>query len=333
MSDRADASSAPAASVVVATRNRSALLGRLLDALEAQDLSEPFEVVVVDDASTDDTPELLAKRAAVARGFTLVALSQETNRGPATARNRGWRTASAPVVCFTDDDCIPDPGWVRAHLAAVATGAEVVQGRTMPVPAQKHRSRPFSRSIQRERDGGFYETCNMAYRREVLEEVGGFDETFRFPFGEDTDLAWRAIDAGHPVVFTAAAEVHHEVWPFDWRSHKSDIRRHEGLVQLVKKHPHLRELFPMPWCVARRHSAALATVGALAVLPGRPRSRLRWLVAVGAGANYFAVCWHVRWHPPKRKYWPGYLAAMLASDLAEVGVMAASSVKYRTFLL
>jgi GT2 family glycosyltransferase len=203
----------------------------------------------------------------------------------------------------------------------------------MPVPDQSHRSTPFSRSIQRERNSGFYETCNMSYRRDVLERVGGFDEDFRYPWGEDTDLAWRAIDSGCGVVFNSLAEVFHEVWPFKWSAHLADIRRQEGLVLLVRKHPRIRELFPMPWCAYRRHSAGLGAVGAAAMTLTKPKSTLRWLVAAAAVANYYYVCRVTRWRPRKRKYWPGYLPAMLASDLAEVGVMAAASAKYRTLLL
>lgn len=324
---------APKASVVVATRNRAELLGRLLDALELQE-SEHFEVIVVDDASTDRTPALLAKRATTAAAYSLVAIRQEMNHGPAAARNRGWRASSAPVVCFTDDDCIPQKGWLNAHIATIEAGADLVQGRTNPVPEQRNRSTPFSRSIQRERDGGFYETCNMSYRREVLEQVDGFDENFRFPFGEDTDIAWRAIEAGYGVAFNSLAEVYHEVWPFDWNAHVADVQRKESLVLLVRKHPRLRELFPMPWCAYRRHSAALGALGALGgALAGRPRSSLRWTVALAAMANYYYVCRVTRWPPRKRKYWPGYLPAMMASDLAEVGIMAIASVRQRTFLL
>lgn len=324
--------SLPVASVVVATRNRAELLGRLLDALELQE-SEPFEVIVVDDASTDRTPAMLEERARTTTQFTLVSLHQEVNHGPAAARNRGWRAARAPVICLTDDDCIPQKRWVQTHVASIASGADLVQGRTIPVPDQRGRSTPFSRSIQRERDGGFYETCNMSYRREVLERVGGFDEEFRLPFGEDTDLAWRAIDEGYGVVFNSLAEVHHEVWPFGWKAHIADVRRKESLVLLVRKHPRLRELFPMPWCAHRRHSAALGALGAVLVTAIRPNSALRWSVAVAAAANYYYVCRVTRWPPRKRKYWPGYLPAMLATDLAEVGVMAAASVRQRTFLL
>ena len=324
--------SGPVVSVVVASRNRADLLARLLDALELQDVG-PFEVIVVDDASTDRTPALLAERAATATAFTLVGLRQEHNRGPAAARNRGWRTATAPIVCFTDDDCVPQEGWLQAHIMAMSSGADLVQGKTMPVDEQRHRLGPFSRTIQRERDGGFYETCNMSYRREVLERVDGFDEEFRFPFGEDIDLAWRAIDTGSRVVFSDLAEVQHEIWPFSWPSYVADVRRREGLVLLVRKHPHLRRLFRRPWCVTRPHEAALITGAVLVIAAMKPRSLVRWAGAGVGIIHYYGVAREARYAPRLRRQWPACLMLILGSDLTEVGAMAMFSVKHKTFLV
>jgi glycosyltransferase involved in cell wall biosynthesis len=323
----------PVASVVVASRNRAALLDRLLRGLDAQDMTEPFEVIVVDDASTDRTPKVLDEWLGRENRFRLQALRQDPNRGPAAARNRGWQVAAGEVICFTDDDCIPDPAWVATHVAAVRGGASIVQGRTLPVPDQRDRWTPFSRSITRTRDGGFYETCNMAYRRDVVEQAGGFDEDFRFPYGEDTDLAWRAIGAGHGITFASEALVHHEVWPFEWHAFLADLRRREGTVMLVQKHPHLRQLFPAPWCEHRRHTGAMLTVGALGSLARHPRKPSRWLAVAGAVGHYYSVSKLARHGPRRRRYWPAYLPLLLAADLAEVGVMAAASAKHRTLLL
>ena len=141
-----------AIAVVAATHDRSGRLAALLDALRAQTIgTERFEVVIVDDASSDDTRELLAD--AVQRGdLALTVLRHDSPRGPAAARNAGWRTASAPIVAFTDDDCRPSPGWLEAGLRAMAatangTGEAIVQGLTEPDPREADRLGPFSRSL------------------------------------------------------------------------------------------------------------------------------------------------------------------------------------------
>ena len=114
----------PEIAVVAATHNRSDRLAALLDALRAQTLgSDRFEVVIVDDASSDGTRELLAE--ARGRGdLALTVLHQDSSRGPAAARNAGWRAATAPLVAFTDDDCRPSPGWLAAGLRALTATAD-----------------------------------------------------------------------------------------------------------------------------------------------------------------------------------------------------------------
>ncbi|HEY2557514.1 MAG TPA: glycosyltransferase family 2 protein, partial [Diaminobutyricibacter sp.] len=124
----------PAISVVVATHNRAGLLPRLVAALEAQEPCGPFEVVVVDDGSTDETFTVLEDLARVTP-LDLVPVRMTRNGGPAAARNAGWQRARAPLVAFTDDDCTPQPGWL-ARLLDDLDRFDVVQGRTVPDPEQ-----------------------------------------------------------------------------------------------------------------------------------------------------------------------------------------------------
>ena len=314
----------PIASVVVASWNRAPLLARLLDALEMQDVG-PFEVVVVDDASTDDTPELLAKRSATT-AFTLIALRQERNQGPAAARNRGWQTSTAPIICFTDDDCIPSPGWLASLVAAADNQIDIAQGRTEPAFAQRASWGPFSMTMEKRTEDGFYETCNIAYRKEWLERLGGFDEEFRFPCGEDTDLGWRARKAGARTSFVDEAVVEHEIWPFRWKSRLGDIRRREGYIVLLGKHPELRALFPSPFFQKQTHPRALAAAASLLSLAAKPRSLPRWALAAGLLRAYFVVAKPERPNV-RRRDWPWVLPLCLASDLADVTSLARASVR------
>ncbi len=200
--------------VVVATRDRPERLAALLDALASQTIgSERFEVVVVDDASSDAAGTAAAvDRRRDRMGIRL--LHRDRPGGPAAARDDGWRATTAPAIAFTDDDCVPAPGWLAAGLRAMtANPAAIVQGRTEPAPWERERAGPFSRTIAvREPDPAF-QTCNVLYPRAVLERVDGFDTAAfgRSPGGEDSDLAWRAIESGAMAAFAPDALVYHAV--------------------------------------------------------------------------------------------------------------------------
>src|SRR5690242_17185941 len=105
------------------------MLEALLDSLGRQSFdSSRFEVIVVDDASTDGTGEVL-EQVAERAPYELRSLGG-TGSGPAAARNRGWREASAPLVAFTDDDCVVTPVWLEELVEASDGEETVVQGRT-----------------------------------------------------------------------------------------------------------------------------------------------------------------------------------------------------------
>src|SRR5947209_721307 len=197
----------PLVSVVVATHNRPARLERLLESLSAQRLERhQFEVIVVDDASEQQTGQLLARWETEA-ALPLRTIRLEAPRGPAAARNAGWRSARAALVAFTDDDCAADPGWLSEGLRVHASEPmSIVQGATVPDPADGGALGPRTRTVSVDSLGPQYEACNIFYARALLESLDGFDERFdaRAP-GEDTDLAWRAIERGTATVFAPDA--------------------------------------------------------------------------------------------------------------------------------
>src|SRR5205814_9822203 len=110
-----------------------------------------------------------------------------SNAGPATGRNLAWRRDLAPLVLFTDDDCVPSPSWVRAHVEAAGP---ITVGRTVPAPDQLDRVGPFSRTLQVD-SAELFHTCNIGYPRDLLLALDGFDERYRRAAGEDTDLGLR----------------------------------------------------------------------------------------------------------------------------------------------
>lgn len=337
---------APHVSVVVATHQRRDRLGRLLDALEAQE--DPgrggFEVVVVDDGSTDGSWDELRRRQALG-GLRLRVLRRDRAAGPATARNLGWRSCSGELVAFTDDDCYPEPGWLRALVAPLDRGdADLVQGVTRPERSAWDGSGPFARTMWVLDEDGFYATCNMAYRRSVLESTGGFDERFRRPFGEDTDLAWRAIEAGARTAFVDQALVHHEVWPSSWWAHVRDRTRREGIVLAAALHPELRSRFYRPHWYQASHPRAVAAAAGLGLglvglglgLVGliRPATVPRLLLAGPfLGAPYVRYRLTERRLPCRNRNLAPVIALAWAADLFEVGVLGRASVRYRALLL
>ena len=320
---------APQVAVVVATHRRAHLLPRLLVALTTQRDTVPYEVVVVDDASDDDTSQVLTALAADAP-IPVRLLRLPRNRGPAAARNAGWRATSATRIAFTDDDCVPDSGWLAA-LTAALDRADLVQGRTLPDPQQP--VGPFSRTLQVEQEDGLYQTCNVAYRRETLEAAGGFDEAFRNPAGEDTDLAWRAIERGARTAFSAAALVHHDVRPSSVRATLRDTPRWGSVVLAVRKHPGLRKQVHHRWFWRASHPPAIAAAAGLVALAAGRSARTR---AAGTGLLLPYARFRLRTAPlpavgPRRRL--ALLPAALLVDLAEVGVCAAASVRFRRLLL
>jgi histidinol-phosphate phosphatase family protein len=182
--------------IVVPTTGRPSL-ARLLRALARQRAGESAVVVVVDDRGTGAGTLPGQADAAAGLGSRLMILPGRS-RGPAAARNLGWRATDAPWIAFLDDDVVPEDGWVdalRRDVAALGPGGGGSQGRIrVPLPSGR-------RPIDWEREVAGLEhaawaTADMAYRRAALAAVGGFDERFPRAYREDADLALRVMDAG-----------------------------------------------------------------------------------------------------------------------------------------
>jgi glycosyltransferase involved in cell wall biosynthesis len=239
--------------VIIPARDAAPTLERTLRAVAAQRLAEPFEVIVVDDGSRDDTAAIARRHEPL---VTLV--SNPESQGPGAARNRGVEASRAPVLAFTDADCFPSENWLVGGLESIA-GADLVQGRVEPDPSVPRT--PFDRTLWVEDHGGFYQTANLFVRREMFEAVGGFRDwalerpgrrtwsvdrrrgrAMRTPIGEDTVFAWAARRIGASSAFADHALVYHVVVPGGVRDDMADrwhwSRDMPGLARLV---PELRE--------------------------------------------------------------------------------------------
>ena len=269
--------------VVIPTIGRPSL-GPLLARLAEGPGPLPAEVVVVYDRPGPPppvrVPDVLRDRLRRLDGV---------GRGPASARNVGWRATGAEWVVFLDDDVLPGQRW-RAELAADLAGdADGVQGRvTVPLPSH-HRATDWERQVAG-LAGAAWISADIAYRRDVLVRLGGFDERFPRAYREDTDLAIRVRQAGHRLAVGTRTATH-PVGPADsWVS----LRRQRGNADDAL----LRRLYGRRWRTlgdvptGRRGGHALVTaLAALAVSAAiLGRRRLAATAAAGwlAGTAEFA---------------------------------------------
>ena len=312
----------PAVSVVCATYRRPEALERMLAALAKQDTDEPFEVIVSDDGSGDlqQTREVIA-----ASPLDIRLLEHPVNRGPAAARNAGWRAARAGVLAFTDDDCQPTTGWLRVGLESVRRGGVLVVGRVVPDPAQREREGPWSRSLS-VGDARFMQTANTFYAKADVEAVGGFDEVFRNG-GEDTDLGLRVLALGRDAVFEPDALVLHDVHVSTPRQlARSSATRWTDLPLVLRRHPQMRALTHRRLFWKRSHPATVLALAGLATLPASPAAALLlapWLVNRGL------------LHPPRtpRRSRLQTLPGTFLVDSAEVIGCVRGSIRHRSLLL
>lgn len=314
----------PQVSVVVPTHDRPERLAALLAGLRSQTIApEAFEVIVVDDGSlTPGTLAVLAEE--MGRGaLRLRSVRHPTARGTAGGRNSGWRVARAPLVAFTDDDCVPEASWLSEALAVSGRhpGA-IVQGRTEANPSELGRRGVFSRTISVEALGPQYEACNIFYPRELLERVDGFDETFGlFSAGEDTDLAWRALEAGAQTAFAPDAVVFHAVHELGPLRTLREAMRLNQTALVFARHPETRvmlnrRLFWNGW-----HYLVIRSIVALA-LPGPVRRFLlaRHALQLAARAREAGAG-------------PWVVPFLLLYDAIETAAVARGGLRYRTFVL
>ena len=227
----------PRASIIVPAFNAAEEIGDCLQALLAQDYpAERLEIIAVDNRSTDRTTEVMCR-------YPVRVLAERRVQSSYAARNTGLAAARGGVLLFTDADCVPEPGWARALVAALADddagGAagriEAASGDTLVERFQTDErvldaATAFTRPAL-----PFAQTANAAYRRAIFERVGLFDPTL--VSGGDLDLSWRMQRAGWGLAYAPGAVIRHR--------HR---RTFGGLVRLYAKNGHgaalLAERYP-----------------------------------------------------------------------------------------
>jgi Glycosyl transferase family 2 len=286
-------------SFVVPVYNGERWLEQALGAILAQDDGRPFELLVVDDGSSDRSAEILRRFAADPR----VRLLRGSGRGAAAAINQGLRAASQPIVCQVDQDVVLGPGWLAALRGALDDpGVAAAQGYYQT----PRRGSPWSRvmgldlELRYSRIGGsdLDQVCtgNSAYRAEALRRVGPLDESLGY--GYDNDLSYRLGKAGYRLVFCREARsVHH------WRDGLVPYLRQQygvgyGRLDLVVKHPERagrddvsgwRMILHVPGTLAALAAGAAGALAALAGTAWKPWTLLAAAIAAALALDRFVA--------------------------------------------
>jgi glycosyltransferase involved in cell wall biosynthesis len=318
----------PEVSVVVATRNRAQRLRGLIAGLHDQTLdAQRFELIVVDDGSSDGTAELLAAESKRAP-FALVPLEHKGGGGPGAVRNTGWPRARGALVAFTDDDCKPDPVWLESMLAAWQRDeARVLQGSTTPIEAERAQQGLFTYTYDIQALDLNFPACNMAYPRALLERLGGYDAAAFPRTGEDCDLAWRAIAAGASVEFVPEARVRHAVVSMSPSAMLRRAWRWGDAMPAFARHPELRRRRLLHrvffnwshWYLVR-----------LAIALALPRWRVLWPLKWWLAHRYFE---DRRWAPGAERPSARALAWNLVVDTVETVAVVRGSLRNGTVVL
>ena len=224
-------------SVIIATKDRAEYVDRALESLGKQIGAPSFEVIVVDNGSTDATPQIV-ERARTQHAFDLVYVFEERpNRG--AARNRGIAVANGHVIVFCDDDVYAPPGWLAAHEAAHESSNLIVNGPIVNVPSYHERPKPVFANYSR----AVLCTCNVSIPRNSLRAVGGFDEQFHLYGWEDTELGVRLRRAGLKSKFAWDAYIWHIKPPSDVTLEsemRKALEKARMAVRFVRKDPSMR---------------------------------------------------------------------------------------------
>jgi GT2 family glycosyltransferase len=224
-------------SVVIPTYKRPELLMRCLHALVEQYFEkDAYEIIVVSDGQ-DELARHIVSVWAETYSINIHYIPLPQKKGPAAARNAGWRMATAPLIAFTDDDCVPDHNWLQnivkswRHEKMIAYTGKIV----VPLTA---RPTDFERNTAQLEKAEFV-TANCVCTRAALEKINGFDEQFEAAWREDSDLEFRLMLARIPIERLPNAVVVHPVRKASWGISIKEQQKNIFNALLYKKFPKL----------------------------------------------------------------------------------------------
>jgi len=238
----------PRVSVVVCSYNGAATIHDTLEGLRNLDYPD-FEVIVVNDGSTDSTPDIVSE-------YPSVKLVATENRGLSNARNTGIETADGDLVAFIDDDAYPDSLWLKYLILSLSEEENCVGvgGPNLPPPSEDWRIVAMGHApggpnpvLVSDMSAEHVPGCNMLFRKEALIEVKGFDSRFRTA-GDDVALCWRLIDKGGRIAYSHSAILWHHRRSSTKRYWKQQVGYGKAEALLEKKWPNKYNSFgQMKW--------------------------------------------------------------------------------------
>lgn len=334
---RGDPSRLPTVTVIVPTFNRAGPLGDTLAHLSAQDYpADRVEIVVVDNSSADDTEDVVAR--AAARSLFPIHFYRKENRGPAASRNYAIARSAGEVIAFTDSDCTMAPDWLRKGVSLLSPGTALVAGSVRPINNPQRVPGFFYHQISHTREDYIYATANAFYRRDVVAELGGFNEHFgTYPWGmpvggEDTDLAWRARRAGYGALFAPDLVVHHQASDLPPIAWMLEPIRSFVVPRLVRDVPEIRKGLWARYFLSRDHAFFYPLVGGM----------IAWSTGRRRAALLLALPWVIEQRSlisrdvrVPRRWWriPVKLSLMAERHAVLTLTIVASSIKHRTIVL
>jgi len=214
------------ASIIVVTKNHSAYLTKCLNSILNQSYKN-FEVIIIDHNSSDNTAEIIKKFKSDKIKYFL----NTESKGIASVRNYGIKKSNGNYIFFTDSDCMPAKNWVEEGMQILLNNDVAgVEGKTIA----ENQNFGVSQHFVENYEGGQYQTCNIAYKRENLIECGMFNEKYRIAY-EDLDIAIR-IKKKSSIYFNSDMLVFHQLVQWSVKGLMLNAFRAKDKVMLVKEH-------------------------------------------------------------------------------------------------
>jgi glycosyltransferase involved in cell wall biosynthesis len=257
-------------SVIIPVHNRREDLRRCLFAIAAQDFSrDGFEVIIGDDGSNEDLNPVIEE--ARLSGVDIKYFRQK-QRGPAAARNLCIRHARGRIVAMTDSDSLPHRSWLRKLAEGFNDNPDALAIEGKVYADNEGEFDPLGEGPTN-KTGGVYLTCNCAYRRDILLQVGGFDEAFPYPAYEDTELAARVRRIG-PIIWQPEAIVIHPQRKLTLRTVLKKLRHWEYVLIMGYRYGYLAwERYPV-----NHPGLRVAALSVIALPFAKLKAASRWLV-------------------------------------------------------